>query len=106
MKHYSIAEFEITDPAWVADYVAKVTPMVERHGGRYLARTARAELIEGRRTPLPFHMIIAWDSREDADRFYESEEYRPYREARQAGSQGEFVMVAGEDSSGVARIED
>ena len=39
MKHYAVAELEITDPAWVADYVANVTPMVERRGGRYLART-------------------------------------------------------------------
>jgi uncharacterized protein (DUF1330 family) len=105
MKHYSVAELEVTDPSWVPDYVANVTPMVERHGGRYLARTARVEQIEGDRTPLPFSMIIEWDSREAADKFYESEEYRPYREGRRAGSRGEFRIVAGEDINGVARIE-
>jgi uncharacterized protein (DUF1330 family) len=50
MKWYAVAELDVQDPAWVADYVAEVTPMVERHGGRYLARTAQIEQFEGERT--------------------------------------------------------
>jgi uncharacterized protein (DUF1330 family) len=105
MKHYAVAEIEITDPAWVAEYVAKVTPMVERRGGRYLARTAHVEQVEGSRTPPPIVMIIEWDSREAADEFLESEEYRPYREARRAGARNEFLLVTGEDVNRLARIE-
>ena len=44
MKHYAIAELEVEDPNWVRSYVAEVTPMVERRGGRYLARPARRRL--------------------------------------------------------------
>lgn len=40
-----------------------------------------------------------------AEAFYESAEYRPYREARIAGSHSEFFLVAGEDVNGVARID-
>jgi len=105
MKHYAVAELEITDPAWVADYVAKVTPMVERRGGRYLARSIQVEQIEGEGKPPPIVMIIEWDSREAADEFYESEEYRPYREARRAGARNSFLIVTGEDVNGVARID-
>jgi uncharacterized protein (DUF1330 family) len=39
MKYYAIAQLHITDPGWVAAYVEHVTPLVEAHGGRYLART-------------------------------------------------------------------
>jgi uncharacterized protein (DUF1330 family) len=39
MKYYAIAEMDVTDPSWVADYVANVTGMVERRGGRYLSRS-------------------------------------------------------------------
>ncbi|MGI9099900.1 MAG: DUF1330 domain-containing protein [Solirubrobacteraceae bacterium] len=39
MRHYAVAELDITDPGWVAEYVAAVTPLVEARGGRYLART-------------------------------------------------------------------
>jgi uncharacterized protein (DUF1330 family) len=51
MKHYAVAEIDITNPSWVAGYVPNVTPLVEAHGGRYLARTPRIEKIEGDRSP-------------------------------------------------------
>jgi len=104
MKHYSVAELDITDRGWVADYVKNVTPLVERFGGRYLARTPAIEKFEGSRKPPQVFLIIEWPSKEAAHGFYESEEYRPYRAARIAGSTGEFVLVAGEDVNRVARM--
>ena len=104
MKHYALAEINITDPEWVADYVEHTTKLVEHHGGRYLARTSAVEKIEGERTPAQIYLLIEWPSKEASVAFYESEEYRPYREARQRGSNGEFVLVAGEDATGVARV--
>jgi uncharacterized protein (DUF1330 family) len=104
MNYYAIAELDVTDPAWVRSYVADVTPMVERHGGRYLARTTRVEQVEGERPPAQVVLIIEWSSKEAADAFYESEEYRPYREARREGARNEFFLVAGEDVNGIACI--
>jgi len=104
MRYYAVAELEVTDPAWVRDYVAEVTGMVERHGGRYLARSARVEQVEGERRPPQVVLLIEWPSKEAADTFYESDEYRPHREARRAGARNEFLLVAGEDVNGVARI--
>jgi uncharacterized protein (DUF1330 family) len=104
MKHYAVAEMDVTDPGWVAEYVANVTPLVEAHGGRYLARTGRIEKIEGDRTPPPLFLIIEWPSKADADAFYNSDEYRPYRDARNAGATCELVLVAAEDATGVAHV--
>ena len=104
MKHYAVAELDVTDPAWVRGYVTDVTPMVQRRGGRYLARTTRIERIEGERELPQVLVLIEWPSKQAADEFYESEEYRPYREARRAGARNEFLLVAGEDANGVARI--
>jgi uncharacterized protein (DUF1330 family) len=104
MKHYGVAEIDITDPAWVAPYVAAVTPMIERLGGRYLARTSHVERLEGDRPVARIFVIVEWPSREVAMAFYESEEYRPYRESRIAGAINELTMVAGEDVTGAARI--
>ena len=104
MKYYAVAEIEVTDPSWVRDYVADVTRMVEARGGRYLARTGTIERIEGERTPPQTLLLIEWPSREAADEFYESAEYRPYRERRQAGARNEFPLVAGEDVTGAARM--
>ncbi|HEX2211791.1 MAG TPA: DUF1330 domain-containing protein [Longimicrobium sp.] len=105
MKHYFIAEMKVTDRAWIESYVREVTPMVERYGGRYLARTGRVEKVEGQREPLGIALLIEWPSREAAMAFYESDEYRPYREARLAGSLNEFILVPGEDVTGAARME-
>ena len=95
MKCYFVAEMRVTEREWVASYVAEVTPMVERYGGRYLARTAGVEKVEGTREPLGIALLIEWPSREAAMAFYESDEYRPYRESRIAGSINEFMLVAG-----------
>lgn len=104
MKYYAVAELDVTDHSWVRDYVAEVTPMVERRGGRYLARSARLEQIEGEQALPQVLLIIEWPSKQAADELYESEEYRPHREARRAGARNRFMLVAGEDVSGVAQI--
>jgi uncharacterized protein (DUF1330 family) len=97
VKHYTVAEFEVIDPAWVADYVAHVTAMIERRGGRYLARTGRFQQVEGERAPPQVALLIEWPTREAATGFYESAEYAPYLRARLAGSRGTIYLVPGED---------
>lgn len=104
MGQITVAEIEVTDPEWVADYLREVTPMVERHGGRCLARTGRVEILEGDRPAPQTMLLIEWPSREAADAFYESEEYRPFRERRLAGSRGWFAILPAGDFSGRARI--
>ena len=104
MKYYSVAELEITDRSWVPEYVRNVTRMVEQRGGRFLARTSNVEKIEGERNVPQVLLVIEWPSKETAKAFYESEEYRPYRERRIAGAKNEFLLVAGEDITKMARI--
>jgi uncharacterized protein (DUF1330 family) len=97
MKCYFLVEGEVTDQNWVADYLKNVTPMVERRGGRYLARTSKVQRLEGERKLLPVFIIIEWPSEAVAKEFYNSEEYKPYRQARIAGSKNEVLLIAGED---------
>jgi uncharacterized protein (DUF1330 family) len=104
MKYYAIAEMDITDQSWVPAYVKNVTRMVEARGGRFLARTARIDKLEGTRKPPQIFLIVEWPSKEIAQSFYESDEYRPYREARLAGSVSQMLFVAGEDLTKLARI--
>ena len=105
MKCYAVVEIEITDRSWVAAYVQNVTRLVERHGGRYLARTSKIEKIEGQRNLPQVLVIIEWPSQEAATDFYESDAYRPYRQSRIAGAKNEFLLAAGEDMTSAARIQ-
>jgi uncharacterized protein (DUF1330 family) len=106
MKYYSVAEIEITDQSWVPAYVKNVTKLVEQRGGRYLARTSRIEKLEGQRKAPQIFLIIEWPSRDVATAFYESDEYRPYRQSRLEGATNEFLLVAGEDMTKTAHIAD
>ncbi len=104
MKYYAVAEIDITDPSWIPAYVQNTTKLVEQHGGRYLARTPNFEKVEGERTPPQIYLIIEWPSKQAADEFYNSEQYRPYLVSRRDGSRAEFVLVAGEDINGAAQM--
>ncbi|MFP5264850.1 MAG: DUF1330 domain-containing protein [Blastocatellia bacterium] len=106
MKYYSVAEIDVTDGGWVREYVSNVTKIVERHGGRYLARTSNVEKMEGERERPQIFLIIEWPSRDAAMTFYESEEYRPFRRSRVEGARNELVLVAGEDIAKAAQIPD
>lgn len=97
MKYFAVGEIDVTDPAWVEEYIGEVTSMVARFGGRYLARTENAERLEGDRSLPHVFVIIEWPDRESAARFYESVEYAPFLEKRLLGSKGQFVLVPGED---------
>jgi uncharacterized protein (DUF1330 family) len=47
MPAYYIGEHKISDAALFDDYLAKVVPMVERFGGRYLTKAGSHEILEG-----------------------------------------------------------
>jgi uncharacterized protein (DUF1330 family) len=104
VKYYAVAEIEVLDPEWVQRYVDEVTPIVERRGGRYLARARRVERIEGERASPQRSLIIESPSKEAAEAFYDSDEYGPHRDARRRGARNQFPLVAGEDATGRAQI--
>lgn len=99
MKHYIVVESNITDPSWISNYVEQVSPMVARHGGKYLARSQQAEVIEGPGEAPHVAIVAEFPSREAALGFYNSAEYQPYKEARQAGSTGRFLMIPAEGAT-------
>lgn len=106
MKYYCVAELDITDRSWIPDYIQNVTKLVERHGGRYLARTSQIERLEGERKTPQILLILEWPSREAALSFYESDEYKPYLKSRLEGARSELLLVAGEDIANAARTVD
>jgi len=94
MPAYAVAAFDITDRAWVRDYVASTHAIVERHGGRYLARGSNHEVVEGDGKP-DLLVILEFASMDDLRRFYADPEYQPLRDARIAGTTGAFYFVPG-----------
>ena len=105
MKYYTFVELVLRDSCWILDYANNVTRLVERFGGKYLARTDKVSLLEGSRPTPEIVIIIEWPSKEAASRFYESAEYQPLLRSRTAGATNNLLFIAGEDVTKLARIE-
>jgi uncharacterized protein (DUF1330 family) len=101
MKYYAVVRVTIRDDSWVREYLAPVTALVHKHGGKYLARTMTMEHVEVEIDLPTVFVILEWPSKEAAQAFYADPEYQPYRQKRLAGARNDFVLVAGEDIAGL-----
>jgi uncharacterized protein (DUF1330 family) len=98
MEHLMIVETDISDPSWVREYLSEVTPLVLSHGGSYITRSSATELLEGDHKP-QYTLVAKFPTKEAALNFYSSEEYAPFKAARQSGSKSKFLLVPVENGA-------
>jgi uncharacterized protein (DUF1330 family) len=70
------------------------TDAVARHGGSFVARGGRQEILEGGYEPKRV-VIIEFPDLEAARGWYESDEYAPLRALRQSASETDIFVVEG-----------
>ena len=87
-----------TTDAWIPDYLAKVGPLAEKHGGKYLARCASVEQLEGPGPVPAVIVIVEWTSKEAERAFYSDPAYQSPLAARLAGSESTFFSVDDKDA--------
>lgn len=97
MTYYSVLAVTPTSDEWVADYVGPATALVAQHGGKYLARTAQHERLEGIGEEAALRIIIEWPSKDAARAFMKDPAYAPLLAARTAGSVSHHHLLAGKD---------
>ena len=85
---------EITDPAKMKDYRARICECVERAGGRYIVNGGACEIVEGDWRPT-YPVILEFPTMADAHRWYNSEEYRPLLEMRLQATRSNGVFIEG-----------
>ncbi|MEM7271672.1 MAG: DUF1330 domain-containing protein [Actinomycetota bacterium] len=93
MTCYSVLEVTPTDDAWIPSYLAPVADIIAKHGGKYLARTASHERVEGEGPEVALRVILEWPDREAAKAFVSDPEYAPFLAARTAGSVSHHVLI-------------
>jgi uncharacterized protein (DUF1330 family) len=86
---------EVHDPAALEEYARRVAPLVEAHGGRYVALGGPVEVLEGTWSPT-FPVLIEFPSLEAARRWYSSEEYRDIKAIRLRATRSSGVLLGGE----------
>lgn len=100
MSYYSILAVTPTSEDWIPDYIGPANRLVAKHGGKYLARTATHEQVEGEDTPAALRIIIEWPTKDAAQAFMSDPEYVPHLQARTAGSTSfHFLVDAVDDLS-------
>lgn len=94
MRAYCIANVEVTDPDTYERYRSQVVAIVEKFGGRYLARGGRAEAKEGGLQPHRV-VILEFPDLDTAKRWYDSPEYQAIIGYRTKASRTDLIMVEG-----------
>ncbi|HVO80026.1 MAG TPA: DUF1330 domain-containing protein [Terriglobales bacterium] len=94
VAYFLVDILEVTDAVKMEDYKKRVGAVVEKFGGRYLVAGGKAEVAEGTWCPT-FPVVIQFPSFEQAQRWYNSEDYRELKALRLAASRGNAVFLEG-----------
>lgn len=95
MPIYVILDNRIDDPEKYDAYKRAVPALVARHGGEYLARDAKFEVLAGDWKPNRI-VIFKWPSREALNAFMSDPEYQPWKTLRESvATTNNLLLVEG-----------
>ncbi len=99
MRAYAVCLYNIHRSDWLDAYKPKVTELIAKHGGKYLARGSSCpwEILEGNQPDITALAIIEFPSMESARAWHSDVEYQPFIKLRQAGSHLDLILVEGCD---------
>ena len=97
MRYYSVLDVTPTAEEWIPGYLPTANRLVAKYGGKYLARTANHEQVEGDKKDAGLRVIIEWPSKEAADAFMNDPEYAPHLKARTEGSVSHHYLIEAKD---------
>ncbi len=95
MSVYMIVEAkDVFDQEKYGEYIKRVPAIVEKFGGRYLARGGDITVVSGDWRPARL-IIVAFDSKEKFQAWWHSAEYRAIAPLRETAAQTNAVVVEG-----------
>lgn len=94
MSAYLVAQYRVTNPEAFQEYPPAVIPTILAHGGEVLAADFEAEVVEGQ--PQPVTVVLRFESKEAARRWYQSPEYQAIKHHRLDNSADGAVVFADE----------
>ena len=97
MAYYSVLDVTPTSEDWIPDYLPTANKLVAKHGGKYFARTATHEQVEGKKLEAGLRIVIKWTSKEAAMAFMNDPEYAPHLKARTEGSVSHHYLIEAKD---------
>jgi uncharacterized protein (DUF1330 family) len=93
-KGYWIVQVTVTDPEGYPSYIKADAAAFEKFDARFLVRGGRYDAVEG--PARERHVVIEFESYEQALACYHSPEYQAAAKLRQAYAESEVVIVEGQ----------
>ena len=94
MAAYVIGDVEVIDPATFKEYRNRVGATVEQYGGKFVVRGGRMNPKEGDWQPRHL-LMLEFASFEDAERWYNSPEYKPLIALRESAAKTQLIIAEG-----------
>jgi uncharacterized protein (DUF1330 family) len=94
MKAYLIAVETVHDEAKFAEYRKQVVDTFKPFGGQFIARAGKMTVLEGK-WQHPRTVIIEFPSRESAEDWYKSDDYRKIVDLRLESTSGSLIILDG-----------
>ena len=94
MKVYLIVHIEVTNPELMEKYRELVPKIIAKYQGKYLVRGGNSEILEGDYFKHRI-VLLEFPSRQQANNFYNSEDYAPLKMLRIEAGNNSSVLVEG-----------
>ena len=89
-----IVDIEVLDPVVYEDYKRLASAAIAAHGGRYLVRGGKSEVLDGDWNPRRL-VVLEFDSFDKAKAWRDSPEYAEAKKVRERCARSNMVVVDG-----------
>ena len=94
MSAYLIVEVETIDEALMAEYRKHTPGAIAKFGGKFIVRGGKTRTLEGDWKPSRV-VVIEFPAFESAERFHDSEHYKPILAMRLKAGKSKAILVDG-----------
>ena len=94
MSAYVIVEIEIVDPIGYEEYKKQAAATVRKHGGKYIVRGGKTEVLEGDWKPKRI-VMLEFETMERAKEWLNCEEYREPCKMRHRTAKTNMILIEG-----------
>ncbi|MDC3063690.1 DUF1330 domain-containing protein [Alphaproteobacteria bacterium] len=92
---YMIGDVDIKNIEEYKKYMEKVKPMIENYGGEYLIRGGEIDALETNLWKPTRIVLVKFPNKKLAMEWYNSDEYRPYKDIRFDNAISNILIVEG-----------
>jgi uncharacterized protein (DUF1330 family) len=94
MPAYMIARINVTDPEQYKSYIAATPGVIEKFGGKFIARGGETITLEGPEETRRM-VVVEFPALENARNFYNSSDYREVMKLREGAAEVHIIAIAG-----------